>query len=108
MKAHENLRIILITPPPIDERLQEAQDKEKYPDFQGLRRTAKTTAAYGRVVREVGAELNVAVLDLWGSMMRKAGWEEGQGDLAGSKELPQNQVLVDLMEDGMSLLRLTH
>ena len=101
IKAHKDIRVIIITPPPIDERLQEDQDREKYPELQGLRRTAETTAKYAQAAREVGKENGLPVVDLWTAMIKKAGWDLAMsGPLPGSKELPQSEVLVDFLHDG--------
>ena len=53
-----DLRIILITPPPVDERMLRIADSD-IPDFNSLRRTAETTARYAEAVRQVGKERNV-------------------------------------------------
>lgn len=69
-------------------------------------RTAETTKAYADAARAVGQELGVPILDLWSVFMEHAGWkgEDGQsepGPLPGSKLSPRNQVLGDLLWDGM-------
>jgi isoamyl acetate esterase len=55
------VRIILITPPPLDPRGRE-------PD-----RTHETTAAYAEAVRTVGRERGVPVADIWTAMWEAAG-----------------------------------
>ncbi|KAI7257664.1 hypothetical protein KC335_g12648, partial [Hortaea werneckii] len=94
---HPGTKILLITPPPVDERLCEQDDAGK-----GIfhpRRTAETTAMYAQAVRDVGAELvasasdgddgrDIAVLDLWDRFMRVAGWVPGE-PLVGSKDVEQ-------------------
>jgi isoamyl acetate esterase len=88
--------IILITPPPIDERKQHAIDITKgYP----LRRSAENTKKYADAVREVAAELGIPVLDMWSRCMELAGWRPGQ-PLEGSKDLPPNPKFDDLFVDG--------
>ncbi|KAI7177474.1 hypothetical protein D0869_07261 [Hortaea werneckii] len=111
---HPGSKVLLITPPPVDERLCEADDAGK-----GIfhpRRTAETTALYAQAVRDVGAELNsasggdavgdVAVLDLWGCFMRVAGWVPGE-PLIGSKDVeqvdPGKGGLERLLKDGVHL-----
>jgi len=43
----------------------------------------------------------VACLDLWGVMMRKAGWEGKEGEeLVGSKKRERSEVLGELLQDG--------
>ncbi|KAK4983844.1 hypothetical protein LTR50_006971 [Elasticomyces elasticus] len=97
IKTH-NPHMILITPPPIDERLCEATDAAK--GINQVRRTAENTARYAEAVREVGEQLNVPVLDIWKAFMQRAGWSEGQ-PLPGSKDVERNAVLTELMHDGL-------
>jgi isoamyl acetate esterase len=93
-------RIILITPPPIDERTQRALDDSKgYP----LRRSAKNTKAYADAVRDVANELSLPFVDMWSKCMELAGWKEGQ-PLEGSQDLPPNPMLTKLLSDGEWLL----
>ncbi|GAB1732082.1 hypothetical protein NU195Hw_g8936t1 [Hortaea werneckii] len=112
---HPETKILLITPPPVDERLCEQDDAGKgisYP-----RRTAETTAMYAQAVRDVGAELvasagggggggDIAVLDLWDRFMRVAGWVPGE-PLVGSKDVeqvdPGKGGLEGLLKDGVHL-----
>ncbi|KAI7157937.1 hypothetical protein KC349_g5206 [Hortaea werneckii] len=111
---HPGSKVLLITPPPVDERLCAQDDAGK-----GIfhpRRTAETTALYAQAVRDVGAELNsasagdgvgdVAVLDLWGCFMRVAGWVPGE-PLVGSKDVeqmdPEKGGLERLLKDGVHL-----
>ncbi|TKA59751.1 hypothetical protein B0A49_10653 [Cryomyces minteri] len=55
VKAH-NPRVMLITPPPVDERLCEAGDLLKGIDE--VRRTAENTASYAAAARRVGLHFN--------------------------------------------------
>ncbi|KAI7499342.1 hypothetical protein KC367_g4558 [Hortaea werneckii] len=106
--THPGAKVLLITPPPVDERLCAQDDAGK-----GIfhpRRTAETTAMYAQAVRDVGAELSgegdVAVLDLWGHFMRVAGWVPGE-PLVGSKDVeqvdPGKGGLGKLLKDGVHL-----
>jgi hypothetical protein len=91
--------IVLVTPPPNDERRQRAVDAAKgYP----VRRTAESTRAYADKVRKVGRDLGVPVVDLWTRFMQLAGWEEGDERLPGSVDLPVNDKFEELMHDGES------
>ncbi|KAI7315677.1 hypothetical protein KC315_g10997, partial [Hortaea werneckii] len=106
---HPGTKILLVTPPPVDERLCAQDDAGK-----GIfhpRRTAETTALYAQAVRDVGAEVDggegdVAVLDLWGCFMRLAGWVPGE-PLVGSKDVeqadPEKGGLARLLKDGVHL-----
>lgn len=93
----QKTQVILVTPPPVDERLCLATDKAKGIDV--MRRTAKNTARYAEAVRAVGKQLGLPVLDMWSAFMKEAGWKEGEV-LPGSSEIPQNPVFVRLMHDG--------
>lgn len=105
VKAH-NPRLILITPPPVDEYQLEIADKAKGYDTSLQRRTAERTKSYADTAHEVGRELSVTVLDLWTAFMLKAGWKQGE-PLLGSSKLPRSPVLSELLYDGMFTLMLT-
>jgi len=90
--------VVLITPAPIDERL--CLDTDSAKGIHVMRRTAENTAQYAEVVRQLGKQLNLPVLDLWTAFMKAAGWKQGEV-LPGSSEIPPNQVLVRLLHDGM-------
>lgn len=81
--------MILITPGPVDEY-----------QFVDRQRTAEHTKMYADACREIGEELGVPVLDLWLVFMAEAGWREGE-PLAGSIKNARNQVLGELLHDGM-------
>lgn len=85
---------ILIVPAPVDEY-----------QLVGADRNAPTTAVYAAACRDVAAELNLPVLDLWTVFMRKAGWmpdDAVQGKpLVGSKDAPRSEVLAALLSDGL-------
>ena len=90
LKSH-GTNLMLVTPPPVDEW-----------QLLGGDRTAEHTAKYARAARELGEELLLPVLDLWTIFMRQAGWQEdGTGALAGSRDAPRNQVLGELLVDGL-------
>lgn len=86
-------RIILITPPPINEYQMELADTPN------ATRSSEHTKLYADKCREVGKELDVAVLDLWSILMAKTGWKEGQ-PLTGSKKVAKSKVLEKLLIDG--------
>ncbi len=94
-------RIILITPPPVDEHQFE-------PDhgFSGLNqrgRSAEHTKKYAEACRAVGEKLDIPVLDLWTIFMQKAGWKEGE-PLPGDMSIAQNHWLKEGLFDGRSIL----
>ena len=94
----QSARLLLITPPPVDEYASEAAES-----LQGLTtevlRTAEHTKKYADACREVGENLGVAVLDIWSIIMDRAGWAPDR-DLPGSKSAPKNTLLQDLLTDG--------
>lgn len=66
-------------------------------------RQASDAAEYAKATVEVGREMGVQVLDVWGLFMGLAGWKEGDGEgvMPGSKEAERSQVLGELLCDGM-------
>lgn len=90
-------RLIIITPPPVNEYKMEPVDIMK--GHNGLQRTAEHTRAYANAARKVGEELQLPVLDLWSIFMQKAGWVDGE-PLPGCRGVERNQLIEDLMYDG--------
>ena len=67
--------VLLITPPPVDERQTVVADSRKDPALKDVvRRRAVVTADYAQAVRDVGSERKIPVLDLWAIIMKKAGY----------------------------------
>jgi len=96
VQAH-NPRVVMITAPPVDEyQLWFADQAKGRPQPS---RTAERTKSYADAAREAGNELGAAVLDIWTLFMTKAGWSQGK-PLPGSRDVPQNSVLMDLLHDG--------
>lgn len=62
-------------------------------------RSAEHTKAYADACRQVGAEVEVAVLDVWSIFIAKTGWKEGE-PLVGSKKVARNEILERLLSDG--------
>lgn len=82
-----------------------ATDSGNIPGYNGLRRTAETTARYAEAVRQVGKDRNVEVCDVWSSMMREAGWDAGKtGPLPGCEDAEENDVLRRFLSDGEIVL----
>jgi hypothetical protein len=65
----------------------------------GESRKAGDAKKYARIVKEVGKESGVSVLDVWGVFMERAGWKDGDM-LPGSMELGLSAVLEGLLDDG--------
>ncbi|KAF4553408.1 GDSL-like Lipase/Acylhydrolase-like protein 1 [Elsinoe fawcettii] len=95
-------RFLLITPPPIDERLCEVTDREK--GFPMSRRSAAHTAAYAQAVGQLGRERSIPVVDLWSAFLKASGYDtvwDGKAELPGSKNLEVNEKLRQLLSDGL-------
>lgn len=71
--------------------------------YTASRRTAEHTKEYADAAREVGKDLNIPVLDMWRLIMLKAGWEPDMDPLPGSRMLPENPVLIEMLRDGLHL-----
>ena len=94
---HQQPRLILVTPPPVDEyQLEESQLLKGTSE---ILRTAEHTKLYADACREIGNEIGVVVLDLWSAFMSKAGWSPGQ-PLLGSKDVIRNLIFQSLFTDG--------
>ncbi len=92
----QNPRIVLITPPPVDEyQLGEMESGKR-----ARSRTAEHTKLYADTARELGASEGVVVLDFWSELMQRAGWQPGQ-PLIGSKAGDKNPQLGSFLTDGM-------
>lgn len=90
-------RIILVTPPPVNEHQHLEDDRQK--GFQRLRRTAKNTKLYADACKDVGKSLGIPVADVWTAFLREGGWIEGEA-LVGSLERPQSEKFNVLFSDG--------
>ena len=99
MVAAQSPRLILITPPPIDERECELADRNR--GINDIQRKAEHTKLYADACRKVGLELGIETLDLWTIFMKHAGWQEGQ-PLLGSKDVDPSPALQELFIDGAS------
>jgi hypothetical protein len=101
----QNPRIVIFTPPPIDERRQFALDQTK--GFTAPRRSAENTRKYADMVRTVAEEeLGVPIVDLWMKCMEHCGWQEGE-PLPGSQDIDENPAFLELFTDGEFLNLLT-
>ncbi|KAK5731448.1 hypothetical protein LTR17_011410 [Elasticomyces elasticus] len=102
VQAHEGVKVVLVTTPPVDDRKCLKADQERYPHLgQTLRRTAATTATYAAAVRELGAELEVPVLDIHTTMLALSGHDRSSNPLPGSLEAPTNATLQSFLIDGL-------
>lgn len=90
-------RIILITPPPVNQYQLQAFDESKGTPHPS--RTAAHTKLYAEAAREVSASLGMPIADIWTAFMDAVGWKEGE-PLPGSREAPNNEKLSSLLTDG--------
>ncbi|KAJ5591504.1 uncharacterized protein N7459_001873 [Penicillium hispanicum] len=93
-------RIILLTPPPVNEYQLESFDQDKKVAHPS--RTAVLAQTYAKAAREVAAELNIPVADIWTAFMTSTGWKEGE-PLVGSRDLPNSEDFSSLFTDGLHL-----
>ncbi|KAF2718033.1 lipolytic enzyme [Polychaeton citri CBS 116435] len=105
VQAHEGTRIIVITPPPVEERLGLQIDKLDAPEILAPKRTALNAGNYAEAAKGVAGEMNVACLDLWSFMMERAGFiaakYQAQHDLPGSLVVEENEMLRSWLHDGL-------
>lgn len=69
--------------------------------YEGEVRKASDAMEYAAATVEVGKEMGVEVLDVWGLCMKLAGWRGGDGEvLPGSEKGGKSEVLAGLLCDG--------
>lgn len=96
VRAHAP-RIILVAPPPIEERLMAKRVEEL--GLTGMTWTNSVTRTYADAVSDVAKEQNVQFLDLFAILMTEAGWKPGQ-PFPGSLDQPENEIMKRLIFDG--------
>ncbi|KAG8420114.1 isoamyl acetate-hydrolyzing esterase [Metarhizium acridum] len=97
LEAH-NPRLLLVTPPPIEERRLDHRVKSQ--GYLKLNRSNVVTKQYADASREIAKEMKVGCVDLWTAFMSKAGWQTGD-PLYGSQCLPENDAIRALIHDGL-------
>ena len=91
--------IILITPPPFEETML-VKLLEEWGDPPPTRKAADAQH-YAELVKEVGKEAGVPVLDVWSAFMEKTGWKAGDSlPIPGTLELGKSKELEELLYDG--------
>ncbi|KAM0334126.1 hypothetical protein ACHAQA_001146 [Verticillium albo-atrum] len=104
IQAHKP-KILVVTPPPVDEIRMEVVDKAKgWPEST---RFSSISAQYSQLAREVAAENGVVLIDLWQALMDHAvaktpSYKAG-GPLLGTFESGQQGGLADLLPDGLHM-----
>ncbi|KAI6248310.1 GDSL esterase/lipase [Erysiphe necator] len=120
-----DINIILITPPPVEESLLVEHKKKKYGLEGPPHLTAASAAQYAKKIQELVQELKstnkeqtiekascqskrenkfkrqLEVLDVWGEFISMTEWREGT--LPGSSILGVDQILSELLIDGVHL-----
>ncbi|KAK6070617.1 gdsl lipase acylhydrolase family protein [Seiridium cupressi] len=99
MIATQACRVLLITPPPIDEHQHEIKDANA--GHPGLPRFLHLAKVYAAACLQVGESMGVPVLDLWSCLMKRAGWRGDDAVLTGPKSEERNEVLGRLWSDGV-------
>ncbi|KAI9641449.1 hypothetical protein NHQ30_010256 [Ciborinia camelliae] len=99
--------ILLVTPPPINEKQLEEQDGQK---GSSLTRRQENTAKYAAAIRGIAAEWkdrNVVLVDLWRAMMVKAVQLSPDQTIdvttIGTKRAGDDQSMRTLLTDGLHL-----
>lgn len=112
MKAH-NPKILLVTPPPIDEVVCERADKSK--GLAEVSRRQSVTREYARAIRKIVIDgqregMNIVLVDLWQAMLDRVieltpGYvdeeQAGGKNLLGSREKGENEAFKKLLVDGL-------
>lgn len=103
--AHREVRLILITPPSLDERMCLESAKAADPTFPDVvTRKASTTAQYANAVKQIGQELDIPVVDIWGALIRRAGGSTDEvSHPTGSIDRPRNETFQAFFSDGLHL-----
>ncbi len=99
VQAHKP-RVLVVTPPPIDEHQQMIADGTR--GFTQVRRTTENTRRYAETCREVGSQLGIPVVDIWTTFLLHAGWTGGD-PILGSRNLAPSGTLQSLFSDGECL-----
>lgn len=99
VKAHEGIRLLLVTPGPVDEALTVYSDSIKGSDVTTPRRTVENTARYAEVVRKIGAKHNVPVVDIWARFMDYVNVKPDPNTLTWPA--PPAPALSNLLHDGL-------
>lgn len=106
IRAH-NPKILLVTPPPLDEIKHDRLDKQQ--GLKGSTREHAISAAYSEKAREVARENpGVVLIDLWQALMNKAvdltpdDFQPG-GSWLGSPENGKSGGLDSLLPDGLHM-----
>jgi lysophospholipase L1-like esterase len=92
-----NIRVLLITPPPICAYRWGDHDREA---GRSPQRTAEHTALYAQKAKSVASSLDIPFVDLWTHFLLEVGWKPGD-PLIGSTKVAKNEELGKLLPDGL-------
>ncbi|KAL6912642.1 hypothetical protein FSST1_010402 [Fusarium sambucinum] len=93
-------RVILVTPPPVEERLMAARVKEI--EFEDMKWTNDHTGTYAEAIRELSSSHKVPYLDLFQDISAAVGWKPGN-PIPGSASEPESPEFRKLIIDGIHL-----
>ncbi|BCS04953.1 SGNH/GDSL hydrolase family protein [Aspergillus luchuensis] len=93
----QNPRILILTPPPVNEYQLEAFDASEGVPHPS--RTANQTRKYAGAASDVALSLGVPIADLWTAFMEAVEWREGD-PLIGSREVPNHESFQQYFTDG--------
>ncbi|GAA85844.1 GDSL lipase/acylhydrolase family protein [Aspergillus luchuensis IFO 4308] len=96
----QNPRILILTPPPVNEYQLEAFDASEGVPHPS--RTANQTRKYAGAASDVALSLGVPIADLWTAFMEAVEWREGD-PLIGSREVPNHESFQQYFTDGLHL-----
>ncbi|GAB7364292.1 hypothetical protein MBLNU230_g4837t1 [Neophaeotheca triangularis] len=88
--AHEGVRVLFVTPPPVHEAMCFEGDKAKFGAgvITAPRRTAVNTRSYATASNELGSELGLPVVDLWKAILREARYDVGRASDEADRSPP--------------------
>ncbi|KAK2604009.1 hypothetical protein QQS21_003845 [Conoideocrella luteorostrata] len=99
LKPHQP-RLILITPPPLEERLMAQRVIDS--GLEPMVWTNAQTKTYADAVLDVAKDLDIPSLDLFTILLKKAGWKIGQ-PFPGAADQPVNELMRRLVIDGIHI-----
>lgn len=122
VRAQKDVRIILVAPPLVDERLLVAADEERHDHTVEPNRRTRVSWQYSQAVVELGAELGIPVVDVAGTMLSfcrsashvsnedlenvRQGDEnrrDGEDYWPGDRDQPVSPLLQSWLRDGLHL-----
>lgn len=108
IQAHKDVHIMVLNTPPVEETMQRDLDRRKFPDLEGVRRTAQVNKAYAQAGREVVDAIlqedlydnRLCMLDAHSVLMKYATNKDTGVSLPGSSLLGLDKGLESVTTDG--------